>query len=488
MNMIVEELKKIKAFGSNIEGSLTKEDIEKKEKELGIVLPESLCDLYRMFSPHDPIFSVWLNLVPFEELTTRVIERHAKIEYTCVTILKNEETSYGFVVKYRNLNIGEIVDYTLKDDLPFCLYYSNPKKRVDKAYLRWRNDILSSSIICYLGFLQVYSQPYLIAASKNIGKRANQHCSDMELWKAFNSIVKKQKCEVIALDSETKTEIIAAKHEICPFAMAKYGHAFGAQTRAPLEKLIEENPDFEFVWLKNNAAQNESLEREMPILKERQLVSIAPVLQFLLEFAGLSGKTATKGKIQICELKIKGKLPEPLKEYYSYLPLSFYHAYNELYPLSKLKLKKDGKIEFLEENQAVYHCAVERNSPFVYHRVEEGDEWRPWGILDGFLAGELAWNILACSEDLELDLEMWQFEQFEEEMLEEGGLLYPHLSDIAGISQQIAEGNIIQLYQALDGNVLCLYNKVTPEFYFMVKPESSDQWRSILGYSLGDDE
>lgn len=37
--MIAEELKKIKSFGSNMESSVTPEDIADKEAELGFTLP-----------------------------------------------------------------------------------------------------------------------------------------------------------------------------------------------------------------------------------------------------------------------------------------------------------------------------------------------------------------------------------------------------------------------------------------------------------------
>ena len=44
--MILEEIRRIKSFGSGMESALTPEDIEKKEAELGFPLPEALRELY----------------------------------------------------------------------------------------------------------------------------------------------------------------------------------------------------------------------------------------------------------------------------------------------------------------------------------------------------------------------------------------------------------------------------------------------------------
>lgn len=51
--MIAEELKKIKAFGSDRESSVTPEDIAAKEAEMGIRLPEALSQIFDWFlGPH----------------------------------------------------------------------------------------------------------------------------------------------------------------------------------------------------------------------------------------------------------------------------------------------------------------------------------------------------------------------------------------------------------------------------------------------------
>lgn len=55
--MILEELKKIKSFGSSMKSSVTPEDIADKERELGFMLPQALKELYLTFHPGDPAFT-----------------------------------------------------------------------------------------------------------------------------------------------------------------------------------------------------------------------------------------------------------------------------------------------------------------------------------------------------------------------------------------------------------------------------------------------
>ena len=43
--MILEELKKIKSFGSDMKSTVTLEDIADKEKELGFTLPQAILSL-----------------------------------------------------------------------------------------------------------------------------------------------------------------------------------------------------------------------------------------------------------------------------------------------------------------------------------------------------------------------------------------------------------------------------------------------------------
>ena len=56
ISMILEELKKIKSFGSDRESYVTPEDIADKERELGFTLPQALQEFYLTFHENDPVF------------------------------------------------------------------------------------------------------------------------------------------------------------------------------------------------------------------------------------------------------------------------------------------------------------------------------------------------------------------------------------------------------------------------------------------------
>lgn len=54
--MILEELKKIKSFGSHMESSVTPQDIADKEAELGFTLPQALQEFTLPFMKMIPFF------------------------------------------------------------------------------------------------------------------------------------------------------------------------------------------------------------------------------------------------------------------------------------------------------------------------------------------------------------------------------------------------------------------------------------------------
>lgn len=255
---------------------------------------------------------------------------------------------------------------------------------------------------------------------------------------------------------------------------------FGGKTDQELEQLMKQM-GFKYIWIKSQDGHPifNSVLPQPP--QKRELKSIAPVLHFLCEFAGIEGKGVKEESINRAELRLENSLPLPMVEFYRYLPSRFYRSYNVLRPLSSLKRSKDGKLNFLEENQAVYHWAAEVNSPFLYRRANNGVvEWSMYGILDGFLAAEFLWA-LACDE--ELGLILWEFPNFEPEMLGKGGKLNPYLNPIEDVTEQIAVGNTRKLYQAMDGKAVALYDSEEQTLWFITKNELiQEQLEKLLRY------
>ena len=136
-------------------------------------------------------------------------------------------------------------------------------------------------------------------------------------------------------------------------------------------------------------------------------------------------------------------------------------------PPGNLRLRTDGKITFLTENQGVCCFAVEHGSCYLFQRENEGNApWEPVGIIDGYLVWEFILD-LACNEKLEIEMD--SYPDFKLEMLAEDGVLYPYLSDIAGITEQIAEGNCVRMYQGMEGRLVAVCENQTPKLYLFAK-------------------
>lgn len=249
-------------------------------------------------------------------------------------------------------------------------------------------------------------------------------------------------------------------------------HLIGARTDEPLEKLLE-HTDLEPHWQRSQNGHEvfsyKRPEKPKPFRpeKERELISIAPVLDFLCKFAGVDGPVIEPEKIDKAEARLGGVLPLPLREYYQFMPKPCYRGHNYLMPPGNLRLRTDGKITFPTENQGVCCFAVEHGSCYLFQRANEGNApWEPVGIIDSYLVWEFILD-LACNE--KLGIEMDSYPDFKLEMLAEDGTLYPYLSNIACITEQIAVGNCMQMYQGMEGRLVAVCEKQTPKLYLFAK-------------------
>ena len=471
--MIIEELQKIKSFGSDIKSTVTPEDIAVKEAELGFALPQALQELYLTFHPDDLAFSDKGNLIPFEEL--KVYKRIFWTD-TVITLLpfcRHERYGYGFEVS-RYHKSKDIMSNNDSEDPQMWGLYVSPKTKKEEKHLEGREvpchqSGLSQWIVEWLGYQQTLAQPSVVVVNRdkveNYWKRMREFFPDTFYYVPTEQLsIRRTNFEVNFVEEPSRL--------LCGSILYSETAYFGGKTDKELEQLMKQM-GFKYVWIKSQDGHPifNSAPPEPP--QKRELKSITPVLQFLCEFAGIEGKGAKEESINRAEARLGASLPLPMAEFYRYLPSKFYYSYNTVRPLSGLKQTKDGKLNFLEENQAVYHWAAECNSPFLYRRANDGvAEWGAYGILDGFLAAEFLWA-LACDEKLNLIL--WEFPDFEPAMLSEGGKLKPYLSPIAGITDQIAAGNTRTLYQAMDGQAVGLYDSEECTFWFVTKDEAAQE-------------
>lgn len=480
--MILEELKIIKSFGSQLESIVTTEDIAAKEKKLKIRLPEALMDLYLTFHPDDPIFSGPCSLLPFEELKVQRIRR-TYWHYVLLPFARDEtiQTTYlvGIEVKAspKNEHSQNVYNYQEEADPP--MFYIKDR---DIGHLRYgeKPDLLSGFILRWVASHQVYAMPSILGVKQ----------FSTEVWESLPCLHQAQKNVRI---SEVDPPSFLAVDSFCwrkpdGFApVTTYNHdtktlepvvkhLIGARTDEPLEELLE-HTGLEPRWQRSQKGHEifsyKRPEKPKPFRpeKERELISIAPVLDFLCKFAGADGPVVEPEKIDKAEVRLGGALPLPLKEYYQFMPKTCYRGLNMILAPGNLRLRKDGKITFLTENQQIYSCAVEKDSPFVFKREEDG-EWVPAGIADGYLAVEFAMN-LGCIDKLNLEFETYK--DFKIEMLQQGGALYPYLHDIAGITDKIAEGNCTRLYQGMDGRLIAICECMTPTLYLIAKDTQTMQ-------------
>ena len=495
--MILEKLKLIKSFGTSLDSAVAEADIAAKEKELGFPLPEALREVYLTFSPEDPIFSTWMNLIPLDELRTIVLEDRDK-HGAVLPFFRNDTWLCSALVGsflWKKLETQVLFYDVDLNDPPVFLSYREPKSKKEAQFFEMLSgnylsheteDPLSLWLTAYLGIMQVYSQPSLLILNK-------RHEWDWAYQKRLSALRQEGKYHPVArleyhmaladiaylrLSDQPVLEALSGLQPI-PLPHSARVQAYGAQTDEALEEVVQAL-GVSVCWLRSQTGKRVFQVKPPEPPQERELLSITPVLEFLREFAGITRAGAKEESIQRAEARLEAPLPQPMEEFYRCLPSSFYRSCNTIRPISGLKKAKDGKLNFLEENQAVYHWAAEPGSPFVYRRANHGaGEWAPCGILDGFLAAEFLWAV-ACAEDSELEL--WEFPDFAPEMLEPGGLFDTHIQSIAGISQQIAVGNERTVYQSVDGGSVLLHDRSEQILFVLSKDEAAvNQLLAALG-------
>ena len=286
------------------------------------------------------------------------------------------DLTHGVLLCHEGRGNGIITDYLDVKSQRIAAYKTDPKSKKERetiwvdSYSRLPNWILSC-----IGHLKIYTLQDIIGLKSNIGMLS---ADSKSFWASFeelygcgsNVFISKEYPNILAIHQLGRP----ALNDV-PFC--KY--VFGANTEAVLEELIA-GSNGQFVWLRNVESHHTITKKEVeevPLsqktnktfefdVQPRALYSIEPILQFLSDFANLSGDCESIDYVEKCERKHNISLPQPLKEYYCYFPKVLYQAYNVHTPLSRLKLDKFGKMKFLIESEQIYSCAFEPESPFVF--------------------------------------------------------------------------------------------------------------------------
>ena len=239
--------------------------------------------------------------------------------------------------------------------------YIEPETNKEKKHLNSRDipcneAVLSQWIVEWMGYQQTLAQPGVVAVNKDKApdywKKVREFFPDNFFDMSVEALAKRKRNFVVSC-TEGQPGLLCGS--ILYSGMAY----FGGKSDGELEEIMKQM-GFKYVWIKSRSGHPiyNSAPPEPP--RERELLSIAPVLQFLCYFAGIQGRGAREESLNRAEARLGNPLPRPMAEFYRCLPGRFYASYNVVRPLSGLKPTKDGRLNF----RSTYDV------DFIYAQVE----------------------------------------------------------------------------------------------------------------------
>ena len=134
---------KISIFANQLPDKDISKKIIEKEQEPKINLPNVVRDLYQHFNPQDPVFSVWIGLIPIEKLTIERKKCETAMNYgewEVVTLFENQEWSFGYALSCYSMGNNPIRErYGPEKDHPVFAYQISSKKGKRKGYMERQN-------------------------------------------------------------------------------------------------------------------------------------------------------------------------------------------------------------------------------------------------------------------------------------------------------------------------------------------------------------
>ena len=228
------------------------------------------------------------------------------------------------------------------------------------------------------------------------------------------------------------------------------------------------------IWVSYIEDESISVKDEKNAPYERPLLSIAPILKYIQDFAGSEGTYTTKEEIKKAEQRFGQELPLPFKEFYEYLPKEYFHYHskedfkniNDIRTISRLRKRKNGKVVFLDQYD--YMGAIEPGGSLIYHLPYTGKVWEPDGVLDGYLAVEFVKKLW---EGHIPGLTMRKWSARETKPIKEH--MTSFFAELSGISIQIAVGNRFQIYDVCNGSGIAIYSQTSGCLLLYAKDEYS---------------
>ena len=439
ISMILEELKKIKSFGSDRESYVTPEDIADKERELGFTLPQALQEFYLTFHENDPVFSAKNRFIPLRELerTERHLVGSQNVEV--ITFYTYGIWGVGFRKETSGQDIYDPYTYT---------YYNNPKNQKQKQASICRSGYrLSSSMLGWVSAQQLFSQNSI----GRIDPKELAYNDQEAVCKIFNMLPIGQAENNIGRACSTKNPDLYGFIDFglrCVFV--------SADSSSQVTDFME-NIHVGFQWYKLDGKLIEKTHGTQKPIKKRALLDIEPAIETLNHFINVIDPQSLEQEIAEVGQRLGAVIPEPLKKLYLCIPRKYLDAPN-CFVLPECLKNEDGKIRFLSGSQGVFDYAFEHLSPIVY-RSEMDGLWSEYGVIDGFVVTQLFWNIMN-REDLVIVLA--EIPQCTKQSLSAKGALGKNLIPCF---QKLTMENMQQLYHSPENNIIAVYDKRLKTLY-----------------------
>lgn len=443
--MIWKELRKIKSFGSSLESDVTTEDIEKRERELGVQIPAALKEFYLTFHREDPIFSAPdSRLFPLHELAVHHSEGYTLVSFYSSSLGGREIYQLGFISGLEP-----------EDDPYYAQYHVQKLGGRDRVCIDFKNKIhLSSCLLFHLGQNLYQSKPDGILTNSFA-------VSAHKIEESKNTLSQSFKLILGAYPDEFSMSfgLMGYNEESSLWMMS---NAYGTHITIPDPEAADDYARQlgieAYRWDRRGgkpAAQN----ADRPPIKKRPLHSLQPILDLVCGFLGAEPRGVLRQETAKTEQRLGVSLPAPLLECYCQAPSQLRTNPDSFLALNRLEVGEDKKIKFLVGDQGIPKYAFESGFPIVYQYDEQKQSWNEHSLMDGFLASELFWNAMNQEKS---GVILTEFPECTKRTFGTRGKLGQFLLPVG---KELTKGGSRFLYASPDQKVLALYDNEVKTAY-----------------------
>ncbi|RKI67961.1 hypothetical protein D7V91_08640 [bacterium 1xD42-67] len=436
--MIWEELQTIKSFSSSLESDVTIEDIEEKERELGVKIPAALRGSYLTFNEADPVFSASdEKIFPLRELAVYHSEGLTLVPFLSSSLGGKEICQLGFTP-----------DLGPEDDPYYVQYHVQKFGGRDCLCIDYKNKIhLSSCLLFHFGKNLYQSKPDGIFT-------ASFAVSAHEPEESIKTASQRFKLILGAYpDRFAMTFGLMGYNEELSLWMKSsvYGTHITILDPGAVDDYMRRLGITDYRW-DRRGGEPVVQRADRPPIKKRPLHSLQPILDLVCEFLGAEKQGISQAEMEEAGQRFGISLPTPLLECYLQAPPQLRTGPDRFLAPDELRADEDQKIRFLVGDQGVPKYAFESGSPIVCRYDEQEQTWNEHALIDGFLAAELFWNAMGQEH---LGVVLAELSQCTGRTFGAKGRLGRSLSPVG---KELTRGCPRSLYASPDHKILALYD------------------------------